>query len=130
MKKIMTVCAISALLVGCGTKTVVVERTTTTDAGVQQTAPERNDTQYGVDNYINNVVAKYPGLINSLGRNWLVQYANTTCESIDDGLTLTGLAEMALGYNLDVEMIGFLTGEAIRNFCPRNQWFIDAAAQA
>lgn len=125
MKKLIIVLASSTLLIGCATKTVVVEKTTVPD-----TIPATDKTSYWEEKYISNVTKMYPNLINNLGRKWLIDYANTTCEEIDNGMTLVDLTEMTVNNNLDVEMIGFLTGEAIRNFCPRNQWFIDAAAQA
>lgn len=127
MKKVIAISLLSLSLGACGTRTVVVEKVSPT---IPQTEAPPITEAYGVDNYIANVVARYPNLLNNLGRQWLINYANTTCDSIDSGMTLSDLADMSVSNNVDASMVGFLTGEAIRNFCPRNQWFIDAAANA
>jgi hypothetical protein len=125
MKKAIIALLASITLVGCGTtKTVVVERT------VPETPVTTPQAQYGTDNYIANISSEYPHLINNLGKPWLIDFAETVCSSIDDGATLSDFVKMSTQYNIDAGMLGFLLGESIRNFCPSNQWFIDAALAA
>ena len=127
MKKIALATISAALLLSaCGTKTVVVEVEATTTT-TEYVAPEP---QYGTENYISNVISLYPGLLNSMGRPKLIEFADLICQEIDNGLSFNGLAQMGIRSQIDLEMLGFLTGEAIRNFCPHNQWFIDSALNA
>lgn len=118
----LTVLAL-ATLSACGTRTVIVEQvqaTTTT----QYIAPQQTATE---DLYLNNVADMYPNLLNNLGKPWLINFATTICAEVNNGMTIKDLLNMTTQYDIDAEMVGFLTGEAIRNFCPENQWFIDAA---
>jgi|DEB19_MinimDraft_3_1074340.scaffolds.fasta_scaffold194050_1 hypothetical protein len=126
MKKYLATAIALITLSACGTKTVVVEKSPDTTKSPVVTNPPMSSE----DIYIENVLSEYPGLLNKFGRQWIIDYATTTCDSIDQGMTLTDLLNMTTASGVDASMIGFLTGEAIRNFCPRNQWFIDAATNA
>lgn len=123
MKKTILAITISALLVGCGTRTIVVQATVP-EAISPATVPTA---AFGDDAYISNIVANYPHLLNNLGRPWLVGYAKLTCSDIDKGTTITKMIEIFNELDLDMGTMLYLTGEAIRNFCPHNQWFIDSA---
>jgi hypothetical protein len=81
----------------------------------------------GENIYIRNIVDQYPGLLNKFGKPWLIDFAKTVCTEIDNGMTINDLLDMSRTADADAETVGYLTGEAIRNFCPENQWFIDAA---
>jgi len=123
MKKLLAISMSVIALSACGTRTVIVEQvqaTTTT----QYMAPQQTATE---DLYLNNVAGMYPNLINNLGKPWLINFATTICAEVNNGMTIKDLLNMTTQYDIDAEMVGFLTGEAIRNFCPENQWFIDAA---
>jgi hypothetical protein len=50
-----------------------------------------------------------------------------TCETIDEGSTLADFVQMAEDTGVDAGFIGALIREAVENFCPQNQWFIDSA---
>lgn len=129
MKKAAVILAIAstAALASCAGETIVVEKVVEATTTTQYVAPEP---EYGAENYISNIISMYPSLLNSMGRPKLVEFAELICTEIDNGLSFNGLAEMGLRNDVDLEMLGFLTGEAIRNFCPRNQWFIDSALSA
>lgn len=124
MKKlaIITAVAIPMLLASCGTKTIVVEATTTTvEVTVPAASPE--------DVYFSIVLDNYPYIVNRNGRQWVVEFGNAACDAIDEGMTLEGLLNM-LDANTDGELVGFMVRHAILELCPRNQWFLDAAANA
>lgn len=115
----MGIIALSA----CGTRTVVVEQVIATTTTVYEPLQPSN----GENIYIQNIVDQYPGLLNKFGKPWLIDFAKTVCTEIDNGMTINDLLDMSRTADADAETVGYLTGEAIRNFCPENQWFIDAA---
>ena len=124
MKKLLALSMTIIALSACGTRTVVVEQAVApTTTAVSETMHD----EYGTDEYINNIVRMYPNLLNNLGKPWLIKFGQTVCMEVDNGMTIKDLINMTTQYDIDAEMVGFLTGEAIRNFCPENQWFIDAA---
>ena len=130
MKKLALALAAVATLSSCGgTRTIVVEKVVD-DTQVDTPTTEIQTTEApksGIDTYVDNVIYMYPDVINSRGRNWVVELGYTICEAIDTGMSLDDLVVLAMRANADAEMVGFITGEAIRNLCPEHQWFIDAA---
>lgn len=123
MKKLLAVSMGLIALSACGTRTVVVEQV----IAPTTTAYEPLQPSNGENMYIQNIVNQYPGLLNKFGKPWLIDFAKTVCTEIDNGMTINDLLNMSSTANADSETVGYLTGEAIRNFCPENQWFIDAA---
>ena len=123
MKKALAIALVGISLAGCGTKTIIVEATTTTVPVTQP--PVSNE-----DTFFQNVMNNYPTLVANQGRAWVIDFGHTLCSEIDGGMTFGQLAQMGSSANVDLEMLGYITGEAIRNLCPRNQWFIDTASSA
>ena len=123
MKKIIIITALSLCLIGCGTKTVVVEKEP------EITSPPITEQYSGYtddeETYLSVIDEQYPSVISSMGEKWVVDFGKIACSAIDDGLTLQGIAMLALENNVDPEMLGFLIGAAIPTFCPRNMWFIN-----
>ena len=126
MKKAIAIALIGVSLAGCGTRTVVVEKTTppTTQPPVTQPPISADDT------FFQHVMNNYPTLVANQGRAWVLDFGYTLCSEIDGGMTFGQLARMGSSADVDLEMLGYITGEAIRNLCPRNQWFIDTASSA
>lgn len=123
--KVFIPVAIAALfLSSCGTRAVVVEKTNETTTTTEYVAPQSAD-----DRYFGIVLDNYPHIVNRNGRQWVIDFGNTVCEEIDNGLTLEQLLGM-LSANTDGELVGFMVRYAILELCPRNQWFLDAAADA
>jgi hypothetical protein len=123
MKKLLALSMGIIALSACGTRTVVVEQVIATTTTVYEPLQPSN----GENIYIRNIVDQYPGLLNKFGKPWLIDFAKTVCTEIDNGMTINDLLDMSRTADADAETVGYLTGEAIRNFCPENQWFIDAA---
>lgn len=128
MKRITAAALLSAglLVSGCG-RTVVVERVVEATTTTQYIPPVP---ETGDDAYINALVEQYPDVVNRMGRPTLIKFADLLCKEIDNGMTLEDLLLMSVEYGVDAEMLGFITASAVRNFCPHNQWFIDAAINA
>lgn len=125
MKKIaVALISLSAITVGCGTRTVVVEKAPETTPAPVVTNPPVQTTP--IQEYMDSVTAMYPSEVSRMGKKLITDFAYTVCDAIDQGLTVEGLATMAVQNGVDVEFIGFLTGSAIRYICPDNQWFIDS----
>lgn len=124
-----SIIAISA----CGeTRTIVVEKTVPDTVQEETTTtekyiPETTAWMSPEDTYIENIIYYDPSLINQFGKQWLLDLGYTSCNAIDEGMSLYDLLDMTTETGTDPKTIGFLVGEAIRNFCPENQWFIDAA---
>ena len=123
MKKAIIIALAGISLAGCGTKTIVVQQTVPPKVSVPVTQAPMSDE----DTFFQNVMNEYPTIVANAGRQWVIDLGNTLCDSIDEGMSFAGLAQMGSNANVDLEMLGYITGEAIRNLCPRNQWFIDSA---
>ena len=123
-KAILAFVAGTVILAGCGTKTIVVERSAeTTEAPVVTQAPAE---ELGEQAYINTVSDEYPGLMQAMGKKWVIDFGYLVCEEIDNGLTFNELLQMTVKTGADATQIGFLTGAAIVTLCPENKWFIDS----
>jgi predicted small lipoprotein YifL len=125
MKKALAIALVGISLAGCGTKTIVVAPSTT-----EQVTTTTADAVSREDTFFQNVMNNYPTLVANQGRAWVIDFGHTLCSEIDGGMTFGQLARMGASANIDLEMLGYITGEAIRNLCPRNQWFIDTASSA
>jgi hypothetical protein len=126
MKKAILAILASVTLVGCGTRTVVVEATTPESTNPPVTVPESKG---GVEGYFAAVMEGFPNAVNIHGRKWIVEFGQIACDAIDEGMSLSDLARM-VPQGGDVELIGYMVRQAVLNICPHNQWFLDAAAQA
>ena len=127
MKKIILLTAASLLMVGCGTRTVVVEQTATTAPSYSE--PQEEAPAYNKDDlYVSIVRDEYPSVLRDMGEAWVVEFGGIVCNAIDNGLTVSGLAQIAVSSGADVETIGFLTGAAIPIYCPHNKWFINSVS--
>jgi hypothetical protein len=127
MNKIATAAIVlsTAVLSACGTRTVVVEQTPDTQVEVPQTAaPQPVDRE---QQFLNGVTADYPTEVSRLGKVGVLQMGRLTCDAIDEGSTLADFVDMAQKSGVDAGFIGSLIREAVHNFCPENQWFIDSA---
>lgn len=121
MKKIAVLALSAMFLTSCGTKTIVVEK-----------APETTTTvvSHTEQEYIDGVTADFPSEVATLGKVKIVELGHLMCQSIDEGVTISDLVNMATRYDVDAGFIGAVIREAVHNFCPENQWFIDSALNA
>lgn len=125
-KTALLVVAAAATLSACGTKTVVVQDTVpATMAPV--TVPSVVDKE---TNFLNGLTADFPTQVTNLGKPNTIELGHLMCQAIDEGTTLQDLLNMSYKLNVDAGFIGALVREAVENFCPANQWFIDAALNA
>lgn len=125
MKKLLTICTLGIVLTSCGTKTIIVEKVVdTTLPKVTQTAPDSSSSE---ENFLNGLTNDYPSEVASLGKTKVLELGRLTCGSINEGSTLSDFVGMANQTGVDAGFIGSLIREAVENFCPENQWFIDSA---
>ena len=126
MKKSIILPFSLVLLASCGTKTVVVEKAPDTTAKVITTQPPVSPSE----NFLNGLTADYPSEVSMLGKADVLKMGQLTCDAIDEGSTLTDFVALANRNNVDAGFIGAMIREAVENFCPENQWFIDSALNA
>lgn len=124
MKKVIAICAAGLFLASCGTKTIVVEKSPDSTPAPAITQPPVKESP--VQSYMDNIASEYPYEVARMGEKIIVEFGYTVCDAIDEGLTVEGLTVMAIQNDVDVEFIGFLTGAAVRDLCPDNQWFVDS----
>jgi hypothetical protein len=128
MKKIVAIAITCVTLASCGTKTIVVEKAPdTTPAPVQ---PEQKSSFDREENFLNGLTYDHPTEVSKLGKTGTVELGRLTCGSIDEGSTINDFVDMANRSGVSAEFIGSLIREAVENFCPENQWFIDSALNA
>lgn len=124
MKMKKTLLALTSVVaLGACTTERVIER-----VPVEATqAPYVDNSSYGDQNFIDGLTEDYPTEVATLGKVKTIELGKVLCGSIDEGMTIKDLLQMASGYNIDAGFIGALVREAVQNFCPENQWFIDSA---
>lgn len=138
MKKIIAIGSIALLVSACGSRTVVIEKestttqpaveeTTTTEVVVQTTQPTRQSKE---EAFLSGVTADFPREVSTLGKVDVLEMGRLTCGAIDEGSTVADFVEMATNAGVDSGFIGAVIREAVWNFCPENQWFIDSALNA
>lgn len=135
MKKIIAIGSIALLVSACGSRTIVIEKesattqpvveeTTTTEVVVRTTQETRQSKE---EAFLSGVTFDFPSEVATLGKVVVLEMGRLTCGAIDEGTTIDGFVEMANNAGVDAAFIGALIREAVWNFCPENQWFIDSA---
>lgn len=129
MRKLVIVVASIVSVYGCGTKTIVVEKTpdTTEYVAPATAAPQTINPEQA---FLSGLTATHPAEVTMLGKQRALEMGRLTCGAIDEGSTLEDFALMGVRNNVDGGFIGALIREAVHNFCPENQWFIDSALNA
>lgn len=137
MKKIIATLFIAAGLASCGGRTIVIEKTASTEAveenveekavvetaAPRETAPELS----AEETFIAAIMADYSWVVNNMGRVKLVDLGRAICGSIDEGMSFTEYLDMVFAYDIDAGVGGAILRESVYNFCPGEQWFLDAA---
>ena len=126
MKKLLALSIGALVLSACGTKTIVVEKSPDTTIYEAPITTPVNDEQ----NYIEGVTADFPSEVSKLGKVQIIELGRLMCDAIDEGITIQNLVAMSSTYNVDPGFIGAVVREAVENFCPDNQWFIDSVLNA
>lgn len=125
MKKLLAIAVLSLGLSACGTRTVVVEKEPeTTTAPVEQAPQSSYDRE---QNFLDGLTYDHPTEVARLGKTGVLELGRLTCGTIDEGSTIADFVDMANRTGVSPEFIGSLIREAVENFCPENQWFIDSA---
>ena len=122
MKKTLLALTCTLALGACTTERIV-ER-------VPVTAPAQSSLSDKETLYLESVASEFPNVVNSLGKNFVLNFGYSSCEDIDKGMTLDDLFNMTKSSGADPGAVGYMVGEAIRIFCPDNQWFLDGAESA
>lgn len=127
MKKLII--AVSVIfLSACTTERVVIERVQETTTTVQTN--ESSQDEYFEDQYLQGVTGDFPSEIARLGKVKAIQLGYYVCQAIDEGTTIQELVDITMESSVDPGFIGSVIREAVHNFCPNNQWFIDSALNA
>lgn len=132
MKKIITITSIALLLAACGGTTIIKEVAPTTtevvETTVEQTVPPTTEVKLAPDQqFISDLMLEYSWIVNKMGRVNLVKLGETICAAIDEGMSFTQYLDMLIKQDIDMGAGGALLRESIENFCPKEQWFLDAA---
>jgi hypothetical protein len=129
MKKALLTLLASVALVSCGTTagTTAIQEETPVATLPPVTVPSPLDKE---TNFLNGLTADFPTQVTNLGKADTVELGKLMCEAINEGTTLQDLLNMSYRLDVDAGFIGALVREAVENFCPENQWFIDAALNA
>ena len=128
MKKIVAIAITCVTLASCGTKTIVVEKAPEVTSAPVQNVPQ---TSYSKEqNFLDGLTYDHPTEVSRLGKTGVIELGHLTCGTIDEGSTISDFVDMANRTGVSAEFIGALIREAVENFCPENQWFIDSALNA
>ena len=128
MRKATITLLASIALVGCGTTgTTAIQEETPVATLPPVTVPTVVDKE---QNFLNGLTYDHPTEVSRLGKASVLELGRLTCEAIDEGSTIGDFVKMAGNTGASPEFIGSLIREAVENFCPENQWFIDSALNA
>jgi len=135
VKKIIVAVSAALLITACGSRTVVIEReATTTQPEVTNPAPETTNAPVETttamsaeDKFIAGVMADHSWVVNKLGKVDLLKLGYLVCDAIDEGTSFEDFVTMMYNTGVDGGVMGSLLREAVWNFCPNNQWFLDSA---
>jgi hypothetical protein len=128
MRKATITLLASIALVGCGTTgTTAIQEETPVATLPPVTVPTVVDKE---QNFLNGLTYDHPAEVSRLGKASVLELGRLTCEAIDEGSTIGDFVKMAGNTGASPEFIGSLIREAVENFCPENQWFIDSALNA
>lgn len=125
MKKLLAVTVLVLGVSACGTRTIVVEKTPEVTTAPIPDAPQSSFERE--QNFLNGLTSDHPAEVSRLGKANVLELGRLTCGTIDEGSTISDFVEMAGDTGVSAEFIGSLIREAVENFCPENQWFIDSA---
>jgi hypothetical protein len=128
MRKATITLLASIALVGCGTTgTTAIQEEAPVATLPPVTVPTVVDKE---QNFLNGLTYDHPAEVSRLGKASVLELGRLTCEAIDEGSTIGDFVKMAGNTGASPEFIGSLIREAVENFCPENQWFIDSALNA
>jgi hypothetical protein len=128
MRKATITLLASIALVGCGTTgTTAIQEEIPVATLPPVTVPAVVDKE---QNFLNGLTYDHPTEVSRLGKASVLELGRLTCEAIDEGSTIGDFVKMAGNTGASPEFIGSLIREAVENFCPENQWFIDSALNA
>jgi hypothetical protein len=127
MRKTVIALLASIALVGCGTTGTAIQEETPVATLPPVTVPTVVDKE---QNFLNGLTYDHPTEVSRLGKASVLELGRLTCEAIDEGSTIGDFVKMAGNTGASPEFIGSLIREAVENFCPENQWFIDSALNA
>lgn len=129
MKKLFIVGISIFALTSCATETKIAEKATDT---TQYSAPPATQAPYVSrdTNFLSGLTNDYPGEVSMLGKSKLLEMGGLACDAIDEGATINDFVELAQSSGVDAGFIGALIREAVENYCPDNQWFIDSVLNA
>jgi hypothetical protein len=117
--------AAGVLITACvpPTNTPAAERATVSVATTDDWSPAEQRA-LNEQTFLTAVEIEYPSLVAQFGEDFVLEFGRTICAAIDDGLSMSDVALMALDNNVDVEMVGYVAGVAIYTFCPENSWWV------
>lgn len=138
MKKIIGAIVLTAGLVACGSSSSTTNEkltvssheidadeleqgTTTTEEPI--TIPELTPEE----KFVAAIAADFSWMVNKLGRVKLVDLGKVICQAIAEGMSFSDYLDLVFKYDIDAAAAGALLRESIWNFCPNEQWFLNAA---
>ena len=125
MKKLLALTVLTLGVSACGTRTIVVEQVPAVTSPQIQDAPQSSSERD--QNFLNGLTYDHPAEVSRLGKANVLELGRLTCQTIDEGSTINDFLDMSKQTGASAEFMGSLIREAVENFCPENQWFIDSA---
>lgn len=105
------------VLASCGNMVQSVE---TTIAPATTFPPEVNMEVIDELN-LETIKEMYPKEYELYGRQGILDIGNQVCNSVDYGMTVDGLTELAIQYDVDSGLLGAIFGAWIPAYCPENE---------
>lgn len=130
MRRMLSVIAVAVAMAGCvpqSSEETGAITTETTPVKSNPVSPKSNPLSPWTDDeslYLTLMVTEYPEVVGRFGNEFIANYGHTLCDAVDEGTTWEDIVGWTIQYNVDPEMIGFMTGAAIQIFCPWNRGII------
>ena len=118
--KAIAAALVAITLLGCG-NTVGTEDETWARNNVNDISAQMGEREGDTVLYLNIIASEYPALIPTMGADWVVEFGENVCGSIDGGWNW----ETIKGLNTDRpdldDEIAFMVAAAVAIFCPENE---------
>lgn len=121
MKRVIGMIAVAVTMAGCvpqtNEDTWAATTETTEAANSNPSSPWSDDESL----FLTLMATEYPEVIGRFGNEFLLDYAYTLCDAVDQGTTWSDILGWSAQYGVDVEMISYMSAASVTIFCPENE---------
>jgi len=121
MRRVLGVIAVAVAMAGCvpqaNQDSFSVTSETTESGNSNPASPWSDDESL----FLTLMATEYPEVVRQFGSDFLLEYAYTLCDAVDQGTTWSDILGWSDIYGVDVDMISYMSAASVTIFCPENE---------